>query len=94
MQTILDVFGWQNWVLSSFASTSITKYKGRAPTEIAVESKTVRKDVQWNVGTSLQVPLTDKFSLNVEFQHTENDSNLDRYKFTNQQVMIGPSARF
>lgn len=98
--SILIRFGFQlfdmpGWALSPFASVSATEYAGLAPPEqIPGITPTVREDFQWSAGATLEVPLNERLGLNVQFQYTENDSNLSRYSYENYQVTSGPTLRF
>jgi hypothetical protein len=83
------------WTISPFASVSAFQYKGQAPPEqfIGPEGK-IRKDLLWAVGTNVETPFIRNSRLGVQFQYSENDSNLDRYTYKNFLIMVGPLARF
>jgi hypothetical protein len=61
---------------------------------VIVGFDTVREDVQWNVGASLEVPLIERTGFEVQVEYTNNTSTLDRFTYENVQVTLGPLARF
>jgi hypothetical protein len=90
-----SALGRDNWLIAPFFNASLTQYKGVAPPEAAVPLDTVREDRRWSAGVNVEIPLRWENSwLNTQFQHTENDSNLDRNTFKNTQVTFGPQVRF
>ena len=90
-----DVFDWTGWTLIPFASASNTEYDGLAPTEQSENvPRTIRQDFQWNAGATLEIPLGERMGLSVQFQYTDNQSNLSRYTYENYQITSGPTLRF
>lgn len=90
-----DVYDWTGWTFSPFASASLTEYDGLAPTEQEPGiPKRIREDFQWNAGATLEIPLSERMGLSVQFQYTDNQSNLSRYNYENYQVTSGPTVRF
>ena len=90
-----DVFDWQGWALTPFASASFTDYKGLAPTEANNPPlDTIRADFQWNAGATLEVPVTENLGVSFQVQYTDNKSTLSCYSYDNLQVTSGPTLRF
>lgn len=94
LQVGFDLFGVENWSFSPFASTTISDFRGVAPNEQIAELKTKRRDRQWSVGANLEIPFNESVALGVAVEYTNNWSNLDRNKYENLRVVVGPQGRF
>ena len=89
-----DLLGVDNWLLTPFASASWTDFKGIAPPERYAHLTTKRRDEMWSVGANLEVPLRNGVAMGVSVEYTKNHSNLDRDKYEDFTVIIGPQGRF
>lgn len=91
-----DFLGSENWAFSPYAKVLYSDYRGVAPPEelAGPPFDIIRRDFQWSIGASLEIPLVDELKLGVQVEYTSNDSNLDRYVYQNLQIVTGPIARF
>ncbi|WP_421726156.1 surface lipoprotein assembly modifier [Bauldia sp.] len=89
-----DLFGVENWSVTPFYSYAHTDFRGIAPTERFAGLKTKRKDRQWSVGGDLEIPVRENVALGVAVEYTKNKSNLDRDKYEDWTVVVGPQGRF
>ena len=90
-----DLFAWTGWALTPFAYAYFVEYEDLAPPEREEGfDPIVREDLQWSAGAILDVPINEALGLNVQFQYTDNQSNLTRYTYENYQIITGPKLRF
>ncbi|CCG41161.1 tetratricopeptide repeat protein [Magnetospirillum molischianum] len=74
------------WTSSVYGGPVLRYYQGADP---VVDPATTRKDVEWRVGASQVVPMTDALSLLLGVDYTVSDSNLPNYCYDN--IMVSSS---
>ncbi|WP_343866911.1 hypothetical protein [Caenispirillum bisanense] len=75
-------FGWDNrlWGNSVYAGPTLRYYDGPDP---SVDPGVTREDVEWRIGATQAIPLTDTLSLMLAVEYTNSDSNLQNYTYEN-----------
>ena len=59
-----------------------------------ISSSITRNDTRYDVGLTLDVPITQSILLSVRGNYTDNHSNIPNYAFDNTGGSIGTSWRF
>lgn len=85
-------FGWDDraWTSSVYAGPTYRKYGGAN----AVIDPDTRKDLEWRVGLTNSVPLSDSWSMFMQAEYTRNDSNIASSDYNNALGLVGVMWRY
>lgn len=81
----------RKWTLSPFVGFSNTRYD---EANWIVDPTTRRRDREWRVGTSLDMPIWANAGLGLMLQYTSVKSNIPNYSTKNFSATFGPTVRF
>ena len=81
----------RKWTLSPFFGFSRTRYDDPNP---VVDPTLRRRDREWRVGTSLDMPIWANAGLGLMVQYANNRSNIPNFSTRNLSVTFGPTVRF
>ncbi|MCU4121194.1 tetratricopeptide repeat protein [Variovorax sp. N23] len=78
---------WTTWFWGSVQS------RGYGAPDPAVDPLKKRQDTDWRVGVGNTVPLSDKWSLLMQLEHTRTRSNLPNHRWKNTALLLAVSYR-
>jgi hypothetical protein len=81
----------RRWTVSPFVGYSHSKFEEPNP---IVDPLIARRDREWRVGASFDMPLTDAFGLAGLISYSHVNSSLPNYEVRNFTVSFGPTGRF
>ncbi|MFA7429805.1 MAG: hypothetical protein WCZ23_06590 [Rhodospirillaceae bacterium] len=78
--------GWDDrlWGNSLYAGPTLRYYDGADP---SVDRTVTREDVEWRIGATQVMPLTEALSVMLAVEYTTSDSNLTNYTYDNLMGM-------
>ncbi|MFD2261534.1 hypothetical protein ACFSM5_01450 [Lacibacterium aquatile] len=86
-------FGWdqQLWSSSFYVGGTYRKYDGA---DAAVDPDVTRKDAEWRIGVNSTIPFSDNWSILLQAEYSQNDSNIRNYDYNNALGLVGVMWRY
>lgn len=83
--------GRPRMTLTPYVIRRVKDYEAADP---AIDPSTVRQDKEWRFGLSYQLPFTASWSLILNYEHTQVDSNIVNFDADNDLFMVGLQMGF